>query len=570
MARTSTTTDPSDSAELCAALAGVTHWRPAPEGQLAHELTGATSVELVKRGNNRAIYRVDLPAGSLYVKHHRSTGWRDFFRQLFRGSTSRREFDKATELRDRQVPTIQPVACGETRQHGFIREHVLVSAAISDATTLADELTALRQQGRGVRRPCLVALATSLAGLCAAAHRAGVYHNDLHAGNILVRRSAQGELELFIVDVPSVRLSGPLGWRRSRQSLAMLLAAMHLYAPRLAVRRFWETYVKARPELPRNDLDSQADRIIVQAQRAAHRVLSSRDDRCWGGNREYSRLCTALGRAYATADLAPATVERLLADPQELLRRNRDQPLKLAHGSVVVRGELPTAQGFLPVAVKRIRPRAGLKWALALCGRNVAARSWRLAHALRIRGITAARPLALVIPRRSWRCESYLLTEWIAGSQNLHLWGWELVGRAPEVRSRLAGRCAAQLGALVGRLHAWRFSHRDLKGCNLIVTEQGADVECHLIDLDGVRQFRRLPIERRAADIARLAASAALHSWLPRSARARFLAAYRRQQPGTLDWRALKWALERAEQFELSRSRAGESDLDSAAGVLTP
>ena len=67
------------------------------------------------------------------------------------------------------------------------------------------------------------------ARLCAAAHEAGVFHDDFHGGNVLVRLdTCHGQAgdprlpELYLVDLPGIRFSGPLNWRRSLQSLTML------------------------------------------------------------------------------------------------------------------------------------------------------------------------------------------------------------------------------------------------------------------------------------------------------------------------------------------------------------
>jgi hypothetical protein len=77
-------------------------------------------------------------------------------------------------------------------------------------------------------------------------------------------------------------------------------------------------------------------------------------------------------------------------------------------------------------------------------------------------------------------------------------------------------------------MHAWSVSHRDLKGGNIAVVQHENSVEALLIDLDGVRIRKQLTPELCSKDLARLAASRALHPWITRADCVRFLRAYRR------------------------------------------
>jgi Ser/Thr protein kinase RdoA (MazF antagonist) len=88
-------------------------------------------------------------------------------------------------------------------------------------------------------------------------------------------------------------------------------------------------------------------------------------------------------------------------------------------------------------------------------------------------------------------------------------------------------------------MHHWRISHRDLKGCNLLLVERPDDVEAWLIDLDAVRIGRWLSAGARARDLARLAASVLAHNGLTRGDRLRFLRAYLRELDDRGDWKPL-------------------------------
>ncbi len=229
---------------------------------------------------------------------------------------------------------------------------------------------------------------------------------------------------------------------------------------------------------------------------------------------------------------------RLLRDPEALLRRHFDRPVKLDHGSVIVEAELPFADGPVHVALKQYRPRNRWKAFSGLFRRSRARRAWELARALVDRQIDTARPLLMCEPRSSGR--SYLATEWIAASENLHLFGWRLAECTIDARLRSAGRCAASLGRLIGRMHARGIAHRDLKAANLLVVERPEETATYLIDVDGASIGRRVSPRRRATDLARLAAGLEAHPWVSRTVCCRFLRAYAAQFPlGTIAWKSL-------------------------------
>jgi tRNA A-37 threonylcarbamoyl transferase component Bud32 len=80
-----------------------------------------------------------------------------------------------------------------------------------------------------------------------------------------------------------------------------------------------------------------------------------------------------------------------------------------------------------------------------------------------------------------------------------------------------------RLADLLARLHEAGFSHRDLKASNVLLDDQ---LRPWLIDLDGVRRFRRLSEARAVADLARLAREFATSPTLLRWSGRRFLLQY--------------------------------------------
>ena len=328
--------------------------------------------------------------------------------------------------------------------------------------------------------------------------------------------------------------------------------------------RFWKAYLTARPNWNAPPLPQVVREIEHHTEAHRQHRLQRRDRRTLRTSQDYVALKTATGRAHGLSQLPSATLRDLATSPESLLHQNIHQPVKLDHGSTIVEAELPLQDRPVHVAYKRYRPRKWWKALLAPFRPARAVQGWQRGHALQLRNIPAARPILAVDRRRPWyRCESYLAVQWIENSENLHLYLWRIANEPHEVRLRQANRCADSLGRLLGRMHAQRVLHGDLKASNLLITDRDGQIDSHLVDADDVTLNIDTTLPRRAADLARLAASLETHPWVPHTVPLRFLRAYLKEtrQPA-FDWKTLWHAIaERAQPINRRKRRKKQAIL---------
>lgn len=525
-------------------------WRTSligPQGLKLDEWLAEGRVHVVKHASHRTVYRIDLPHRSFFLKHYRVLAFLNALTHLLRGSAARREWRNALEVRRRQVPTVTPIALGEHYRQGLVRDSYFVSEAIPDSCTLeryADEC--LPKLAPAEQAPLRLRITLALAKLCAAAHRAGVYHTDFHRGNVLVgldtltpQRTADELPQLHLIDLPKMWFSAPLSWAHSRDSLAMFAAAWLDRSSRSERWRFWKTYLANRPELTLADPVAAGNEIVRRSRAHARRIFSERDKRCLRSNRDYTRVKTDSAVGYAVRDLARGDLLALMQQPDGPFAASDAQMIKVCSASQVVKVTMFLEGRPTPAAYKRSVYRLWRKAILAFFRRSRALRAWHLGHALRERGIDTARPLLVVEPRTGGpRWESYLATEWVDGD-HLHDFAARVASLAPTERRQTTRHTAIVLGRMLGRMHAWNVDHRDLKAQNLMLAERADKLAAYLIDLDGVRIVRSLTERRRARNLARLATSMEAHPWVTRSDRLRFLRAYLNMAPlEKHDW---KW-----------------------------
>lgn len=574
-----------------------------PEGiRLAEWLRGGQA-HVVKEGPHRAVYYIALPEARFFLKHNRLMDFRGWLRQLVRPAKARIEFEHALTVAARNLPTIIPLGLGERCAGAGPNDSFLMTHSLEDAQPLGGFLSGtFRNWPRDRQIRFRQRLAGELGCLMARIHDAGVAHRDLHPGNLLVREQ-DDQPTLYLVDLHAVRIGSPLTWPAARDNLALLNRWFSLRTGRTDRLRFWKAYRLARQTGGLRKAPMLADRTFekrlaleleAQTLRSNLGFWRQRSGRCLSANRYFQRVSSAIARGHAVRELSGDTLAALLADPDELFRGPGVKILKSSPSSTVAELEMPLGGEMRRVIYKRFRATSRTDPWLALVRATPALRSWCYGHGLLDRGLPTARPLAVFHRRRHGLFgDGYLLTEKIPEAVELHqfLNGVAEIGveRVKILRLRIE-----QVARLVRDLHQRNLSQRDLKASNillrpallLVLTQPGSPVALTqsgspvaptqagsrvgegepgsrvgdgdgvwLIDLVGIRCYRRLSRRRKVQNLARLHASILRHSVVTRTDKLRFLRCYMQWGlKGKGGWKKWWRQVEEATQAKVERN----------------
>jgi len=173
-------------------------------------------------GGRGGVAILDTPAGECVLRHYRRGGMVAKLmgdRYLWSGAEHTRsfaEFRLLGRIASLGLPSAQPVACRYVRA-GLFYTADLMTRRIEHAQTLAECLASGQMDGE---------MAELVGALVARFHRAGIWHADLNAHNVLVTDD-----ELYLIDCDRGRQRDPAdSWQqanlaRLRRSLVKLGAA---------------------------------------------------------------------------------------------------------------------------------------------------------------------------------------------------------------------------------------------------------------------------------------------------------------------------------------------------------
>jgi len=270
---------------------------------------------LIKRTVVRSVYRLGLGDGrEAIVKVYRQRGMGRRLKALALGPTPVREWRTSRRLVAMGLPASRAVAVGVPRGGSSGVEGYLVVEAAASAVGLNEAIVGLglAEEWSGEAAALIEKLARAVRRL----HDQGVWHRDLHCGNILVRMDALGEECPFVlVDLHRMWVGRRPGVGHRLSSIALLLRTCLLWRRErerlLGV--FLGAYLREASARERETLSAEA--VGAEADRQRRRRIRSRAKRCLRDSTRFAVEATKGWRVFHRRDYSLEEVLALLGEP---------------------------------------------------------------------------------------------------------------------------------------------------------------------------------------------------------------------------------------------------------------
>jgi len=337
--------------------------------------------------------------------------------------------------------------------------HLLVLSEILDAPNVEEAWQHLTEKSR-------LTLAKKLIQAVARHHNAGLIQTDLYLKNFLI----QGE-KIYTLDGDGIRQFTALPKSRALDNLSVLLSKFDVLELENWLPELLKIYAQTR------DWKEYPDLVVIKNKANKHRRIVASS---YAGKKVF-RTCTdvkvtTLKRLFYAVSSAYKDIG-LSADVAQL-----DD--YLTPQSIIKNGKTCTVATALiddkKIVIKRYNIKGFWHGVNRALRKTRAAISWTNSHRLRLLGIKAVDPVAL-IESRNWglKGKAYFLAEYVDAPN---------VAEFFKLTSNKGHRAAAikNIATLFYRLHLLQISHGDMKATN-IKMEDNKPV---LIDLDSMKQHR--------------------------------------------------------------------------------
>jgi tRNA A-37 threonylcarbamoyl transferase component Bud32 len=429
--------------------------------------------EILKESRLRWAAIATLPDGQkLFLKTDKTKGWAEFLKYLVFPSKGRKEWFVAYRLRKAALPIPKPLGWMERIKQGLVRESYYLSQAVGSGGSLFDDALSL-----GDRFPL-----SELARTAKKIHASGLFHKDLHAGNFLWDGGS-----LFLVDLHSARRVRRLSLNQRLWNLSHLLHSLRSVWGEGDRLRFLEAYLDGEAELLR-EKKKLLQKIDLFMSRLQKRQWKSRTKRCLKESTEFSIQKAKGIRTYRRRDYPLDRLQRVVEEHRQMVK---ERPLGLAKNAPEVRVSL-VKEGEIKVCIKQFRNLHFWDMIRDHFRLSKGVKAWVGGNGLRVRGIPSLIPFALM-EKRVWLGlrESFFLMEVSGEDQELDRY---LLSRLSDFRKkRLFIKAFARWLAY---LHQTDVYHRDMKTCNILVSENRGAWEFRLLDLEDIQLDEKVD-ERR-------------------------------------------------------------------------
>lgn len=486
---------------------GATEWLPPallddPEAFLLHNLSQGP----LKESRVRMACIIPGPKGDLFLKQYKIRGFVEEWKYLVLPSKARREWQMSQQALAQGIPIPVPLAMAERRQGRFLRDALLITQAISPSSPLIELIPARRDKE----------LFFQAARLLRQAHEAGILHQDLHAGNILV---GMADKKLYLIDLHRSRLLKSISRRRRIWNLAQLFYSLQAWLTPEAKKAFLQQYNEAE-DIFRGGLEQNLREIERQVQRIHRRHMRSRTKRCLKESGGFSLAKEHGWQIWCRREWKPQGLLKIVTRHRAIVAKGKEGLIKADRRTAITLFNYKETR----LCVKEYRYQGPWQpWKERFKGSR-GRRGWLMGNGLVVRGIGGVIPQALLERRkRGLLKEAFLIMETPPGYSELDRY---LVEAFQAHRADDSCR-EAFLDAFAGfmaHLYLHNIIHRDLKTCNIMVQEGEDTWHFGLVDMDDVRLDKKIGLRRFLKGLVQLHTSTPL--FMEMSERIRFLRRY--------------------------------------------
>lgn len=448
--------------------------------------------KVLKESPVRTVSIISGPRGRLFLKRYKIRKFKEKFKYLAVPSKAHKEWLMGRQALRKGIATPVPLAMAERRTKRFLRDAFLITQAIVPSSPLIELIPKGGHEG----------LLARAARLIRQAHEAGLFHQDLHAGNILVRKK---DKKLYLIDLHRSRFVRSLPKHRRLWNLAQFFYSLKGCLSPQDKEAFLQQYDKEKL-IFQDGFAEGLQKIERLEERLYRRHMRSRTKRCLKDSGGFYIAKKGDWRIWARRGWEPQQLLKIITKHQDIVAKDRDGLIKTDRRSAVSFFNYKKTR----ICVKEYRYRGGPGRIKDCFRRSKARRGWLMGNGLVVRGIGGIIPQALLERRRrGFPQDAFLIMETPPGYIELDRYMVETFGIPPQKGAEKRAFLTA-LASFMADLYLLKIAHGDLKTCNIMVSEEQKRWEFGLVDMDDIRLDKNIRTRRVLKELIQLHTSTPL------------------------------------------------------------
>jgi tRNA A-37 threonylcarbamoyl transferase component Bud32 len=399
----------------------------------------------------------------IFLKKDNTKDWIEGLKYLILPSKGRKEWFISYQLYGKDLCIPKPLGWMEKISRGLVKESYYFSEAIGSGRSLVEDRVKLEDA------VVLVELARTVKKI----HGAGLFHKDLHAGNFI-----WDDPSLYLIDLHRTKIVKTLSLGQRLWNLALLFQSLRSVWGERCQSLFMDAYFEGESFDPQKK-GEWLQTIHSWMDRLQRRHWKSRTKRCLKESSDFS-VEAAGGTTYFHRRDFPLDVLKETVNEHRRCASERSFELLKVSSEVTVsklegRGQKISVKHYHP---SKVRDRFKEHFR---CSKGM--RAWISGNGLRARGVTALKPLGLA-EKRGWLGlrESFFVMEVLEGVQELDRY---IINRLNDFKERR--RFVKLFAQWFSDFHGKHLYHRDMKTCNILVSQEAEAWNFYLLDLEDIR-----------------------------------------------------------------------------------
>ncbi|MFN3531874.1 MAG: lipopolysaccharide kinase InaA family protein [Candidatus Brocadia sp.] len=458
--------------------------------------------EIVRNGYYKKVLRYTHNQGSFYIKQYTASNWLEGVKSLFSLSKAQREWNYGHRLLRSQLHTAEPVAVGEKRRFGMLKDCYIISKAIPNSMTVKELLSIIHQSPAHVSGENT--FLNDLISYVKTVHDHGIFHGELHAENILVDRDNTTLFYLLDLGRAAFKRQPPLSLRI--QELSRLLYSLTDTCTDGEITELINNY--ASRLLAPNDREIFRKAVLKEIYKINRRLWRSRTRKCLKTNNVFKVATHANYKVITRNEWDVNTLAALIKKHMLSFEGQFDTIVKSSAKTRITRTPL-SHEGIKSVCIKEYRYPSAWKRFLYSFQSSPARRAWVAAHGLMAANFRTPQPIAFFEEKRSGILKkSFIIMEDISACLPCNRYVSEkfsdCCNKATSGKKRRFISCLAMS---FKHLHDSGTYHGDLKANNIMIKELTDTWDFFYLDLDRVSFHKKITIRKKVKNLSQLNAS---------------------------------------------------------------